>query len=210
MSETPRNTACDGLLLCGGRGRRCGGRDKGLLRLPNGPTAAQSGADLLRPLCSTLYVSANRNLSTYRQLTGGCILKDLRTGYPGPLGALEAVAVAEPAPILLLLPCDMRGVDTDVMRQLHHALWSSPSLDWVYASQGGRRHYLLAALRSRCLSGLGAQLDAGKRAVHRWLDRVSHATVEVRSAAHSPLENWNTLADWESGGAGPAASTSAR
>ena len=55
-----------GLLLAGGRGRRMGGADKGLLLLDGKPLALHT-LRRLRPQVATVLISANRNAAFYQQ-----------------------------------------------------------------------------------------------------------------------------------------------
>lgn len=80
-----------GIILCGGLGRRADGADKGLLRFGDA-TAVEAIASLLRPVCDTLVISANRNLARYRALRIGSVVCDLRPGFHGPLAGIEAAA----------------------------------------------------------------------------------------------------------------------
>ena len=53
-----------GLILSGGEGRRMGGVDKGLQHFQNQPLV-QHVIERLSPQVDALWISANRNMSTY-------------------------------------------------------------------------------------------------------------------------------------------------
>ncbi len=55
---------CSVLLLCGGRGQRMGGRDKGLIEWQGRPLISWLH-DLVRPLSDDLIISCNRNRERY-------------------------------------------------------------------------------------------------------------------------------------------------
>ncbi|HDO34129.1 MAG TPA: molybdenum cofactor guanylyltransferase MobA, partial [Chromatiales bacterium] len=63
MADT---AAITGLILAGGRARRMGGRDKGLIPLAGRPLV-EHVLSALRPQVATLLISANRNLARYRR-----------------------------------------------------------------------------------------------------------------------------------------------
>ncbi len=189
------NEAVEGLILCGGTGSRLGGRDKGLIPYA-GRTAVECVAETLRPLCSRLLISANRNLERYEALGIGTVFADRRDGFQGPLAALEAAAGHSQAPLLLVLPCDIPEVSTDLVGRLLEALTADPQCDVVHAATGSDSHYLCAALRSACLAGVSARLDRGERAVRHWLAglQVQRQLFTGRHAAE--LRNLNQPQDW--------------
>jgi molybdopterin-guanine dinucleotide biosynthesis protein A len=194
----------DGLVLCGGLGRRLGGLDKGLL--PVGPhSAAEHALHLLRPLCRRLYISANRHHAFYEELDDSTLVADRRTGFPGPLAALEALQGHPLAPTLLVLPCDMPLLDRRVLHLLLQRLEDDAALDLVHARGGGRDHYLCAALRTRCLAGAAAHLDRRSHSVRGWLESLNVAPLETPTGLLDGLRNFNHREDWEALGSGPAA-----
>jgi len=187
---------CDGLLLCGGLGRRAGGRDKGLLRV-DGESAVARAATLLRPHCERLFVSANRHLDDYRrEVPDARIVPDLRDGFPGPLAALEAAAAVVEAPLLLSLPCDLPLLDRQVPQLLLEALFAEPATQLVHASDGERPQYLCAALRRECLALAAGELDAGRHAVRDWLARLRRRALPLTPELQRGLRNFNDSADW--------------
>lgn len=187
---------CDGLVLAGGRGRRLGGRDKGLQPVA-GATAAARAAGLLRPLCRQLYLSANRHLDAYAQtLPDARLLPDLRPGFPGPLAALEAAQAVPTAPLLLLLACDLPLLSPTVPALLLRELRDEADLDVVCAAAGDRAQYLCAALRRRALAAARWQLDAGEPAVHGWIAQLRHRALPLPPALAPGLRNFNSTADW--------------
>ena len=197
MNSPHHEQPCDGLILSGGRGTRVGGRDKGFMSR-NGVTGVQQAVDLLRPMCHTLYVSANRNLEQYAAIPGITVLRDLRGDFPGPLAALEAAANMPLSPLLLILPNDMSGLSPEVPIQLLAQLSDSGgAVDIVYASDGVRDQFLCACVQSRCLRGAGDLLDRGEHRVSKWIATLRS---EVRIFEHldeAGLVNRNRAEDWD-------------
>lgn len=188
---------CDGLLLSGGRGSRMGEADKGLMMM-GGKSVAERTLELLRPLCRTLYISANRNLSAYRSIPNSSVISDKREDYPGPLGALESIAGLVVAPLLLILPNDLPLLDPAIPRILLQAMTAAnSSVDMVYASDGQREHYLCACLRSHCLSGVSHVLDRGNHRVSSWVEQLSTRSVMLEGSLGASMRNFNSVADWE-------------
>lgn len=196
MNSPHHEQLCDGLILSGGRGTRVGGRDKGLMSI-NGVTGVQQAVDLLRPMCRTLYVSANRNLEHYAAIRDVTILRDLRSGFPGPLAALEAAAVMPLSPLLLILPNDMPGLSAEVPGRLL-ARAREGAIDIVYASDGVREQYLCACVRSRCLQTAGDLLDQGEHKVRQWIATLRSEVLAFEHLEQAGLANKNRAEDWDS------------
>lgn len=185
----------DGLILCGGQGRRVGGADKGLLRW-NNSAAITVAVSKLQPLCGQLLVSANRNLDVYRTLQPHRVIQDLRPDFRGPLAGLEAAAAQMQTDRLLVVPCDLPLLDPQVLERLLAVLDGEPTLDAVYARGGEEVQYLCAALRRRAMQQLSAELDSGNYAVRKWYEKINSQPVELPRALAGGLRNLNHREDW--------------
>ena len=186
-----------GLVLCGGAGRRVGGRDKGLLTV-NGTPAVVLAARLLAAHCHPVIVSANRHLDCYRELGIGPVVRDRRAGHAGPLAGVEAAAAVMQSDRLLLLPCDMPLLDVTVPGTLLAALDADERIDAVYASAWGRDHYLVAGLRARAAQRAAEALDRGEHAVRHWLNGLATRRVDFAGVAATGFSNRNDSAAWGS------------
>lgn len=191
-SEAIRGT--EGLVLCGGAGRRAGGRDKGLLKYAGEPMASRV-ARPLRPLCARILISANRHREEYLRLGLGPVIGDRRPGFAGPLAGLEAALAQLRGARLLVLPCDVPLVDAAVVRRLLETLKAAPELDAVYARTADREHYLCAALQRRALASLPAYLDRGQRSARAWLATLRTRTELFTGAQAASLRNFNAGVD---------------
>lgn len=186
------------MVLCGGAGRRMGGKDKGLIDIHGRPAVARA-LDLLTPVCDTCFISANRNAQRYAKLGIGKVIGDLRPGFQGPLAGIEAILPAlgdTPAiETLLLLPCDLPLLSAEVPKQLLEELTARPDKDIIYAQTGSQAHYLCAAVRTKVLANLAEHLDQGDRAVHRWYARCSSAALEFSGDLAKGFVNLNRAED---------------
>jgi len=184
----------DGLLLCGGAGRRVGGRDKGLL--PFGAvTAAEAALDALRPWCDRVLISANRNLERYAAMPCAAVIRDGRSDFAGPLAGLEALRPFVTATRVLLLPCDAAGLPRDTPRRLLERLDALPDREIVFVRCGGRDHYLIAALRREALCALSEQLDRGDGRVRDWVTGLRHERLHLHQGYAATL-NRNRASEW--------------
>ena len=77
------NDNVTGMILAGGKARRMGGVDKGLISI-NGQTMIQYVLDVLKPQVHEVIINANRNIQEYEKL--GCtVVSDQLEDYQGPL-----------------------------------------------------------------------------------------------------------------------------
>ena len=189
-----------GLVLCGGAGRRMGGKDKGLIEV-DGQPAVLRALKLLRPFCDHQFISANRNREVYAQLGAKLgangVIADLRQGYQGPLAGLEALFPAldqlSTCCRIVLLPCDLPRLSATVPRLLLAELDARPKVDIVYASAGNQHHYLCAAIRRPALATLSQHLDQGVRAVRDWYALCSSRVLVFGDDLTDNFVNVNTL-----------------
>ncbi len=97
-------TTITGVVLAGGKARRMGGVDKGLLEL-NGKPLWQHVADALMTQLSHVVVNANRHQEIY-QASGLKVIEDSLADYPSPLAGMLSVMQQEAGEWFLFCPCD--------------------------------------------------------------------------------------------------------
>lgn len=183
-----------GLVLCGGAGRRFGGIDKAWVTVEGEPMVVRA-LRLLQPLCGTILISANRNLEDYAALKPAAVIADQRPAYPGPLAGIEAMAGHCQSDRLLMLPCDLPYLSKAVPAALLTALDADPEIDFVIAETPGHTHYLCAALRRHCLAGAGQQLARGQYAVRDWYQLYRGTTVFFDGEIARGFRNLNSEED---------------
>ena len=187
-----------GLILDGGRARRMGGGDKGLVRLAGRPMLAYA-IDALRPQCAALALSANGNPLRF-ELFDLCVVPDDPPVFAGPLAGVLAGLdhCARNAPGLdfaASLAADAPFAPRDFVARLHEARRASGAQIAVAAS-GGRVHHV-AALWPVALQGelRRALVHDGLRKVESVLQRYRVAVVEWPDAPFDPFFNVNTPED---------------
>lgn len=159
-------------ILCGGKGSRMGGVDKGWLSYGSRSFVETAihrfQSDSL--VSHTVIISANRNRQRYQQL-GVRVVPDQRPGFIGPLAGLEALVDAASADQpLIVLACDMPDLPDDLAQRLLNALLQEPEETVVIAHDGVRPQPLCMALYpSRAQHNLKVFLDNGGRGVFQWL-----------------------------------------
>ena len=186
MKPAPTATTITGLVLAGGRARRMGGRDKGLLRA-GGETLAARALRRLRPQVRTLLLNANRNLDAYAALGVALCPDSDPQAFGGPLAGIAAGLEACATPWLLVVPCDCPRLPTDLAARLAAAVGDAPA---AIARAGGRRQPVCCLLHVRLRDALRAFLAAGGAKVDAFTDAVG--AVEVDFADADAFVNVNT------------------
>ncbi len=185
QSDTSRIEA---VILAGGRGRRMGGADKGLLPLQGRPLVAHVQA-ALQAQVARLVISANRNRRQYAALSGVEVCADRWEDFRGPLAGIDAGFAATMAPWLLAVPADMPGLPDDLVAQLRAGLADGTRA--VYAQIDGDPVYPLCLLHRELAADLHDSVQRGEHAVGLWLRRHTARAVAIHGWAALP-RNLNT------------------
>lgn len=160
--DAPRVT---GVLLAGGRARRMGGEDKGLIELAGRPLAAHA-LERLRPQVAEVLINANRNHERYATL-GARVVGDSLEGFLGPLAGLLAGMEAASGELVATAPCDSPFVPADLVARLHRALVDAGA-DIAVAEDGERAQPVFLLARTALADDLRAWLEAGGRKIDAW------------------------------------------
>jgi molybdenum cofactor guanylyltransferase len=152
-----------------------GGAPKALLPLRGRPLIAHV-ADRLRPQVQELLVNANADEARYA-VFGDCVVPDKIAGFPGPLAGLHAGLVQARYRWVLAVPCDSPNLPSDLGARLMDTLRDSDA-EIAVASAGGRIHPVFCLVSSALAQPLRDYLDAGGRAVMRWMEERRFVVVE--------------------------------
>ena len=154
------------VVLAGGRARRMGGEDKGLIEVAGKPMVAHT-VDALRPQTAEVIVNANRNASAYHTITGCRVIADTVGDFAGPLAGMASALEASATRFLLTAPCDSPLVTRDLGPRLHAAL-ARDRAEIAIAHDGERMQPVFALLARGLLPDLLAFLATGKRKIDAW------------------------------------------
>ena len=165
MTPYPRNDIT-AVVLAGGRARRMGGEDKGLIEVAGKPMIAHA-IDVLRPQTAEVIVNANRNTDTYRAVTGCRVITDRVGGFAGPLAGMASALEASVTRLLLTAPCDSPLVTAELGPRLHAAMVRDDA-EIAVAHDGERMQPVFALLARDLLPDLVAFLRAGERKIDTW------------------------------------------
>lgn len=163
-----------GILLAGGRARRMGGVDKGLIELAGRPLAAHALARL-RPQVSEVLINANRNQERYAAL-GARVIGDSLEGYLGPLAGLLAGMEAASRPLVVTAPCDSPFVPRDLVARLYRAMTDADA-EIAVAHDGERQQPVFQLVQVSLADDLRNWLENGGRKIDMWFG--NHRVVDV-------------------------------
>jgi molybdopterin-guanine dinucleotide biosynthesis protein A len=190
MSDYPGDRIA-GVILAGGRARRMGGRDKGLLSLAGRPLVAY-GIRSLRPQVGEIIINANRNISDYQALGYG-VVSDCIDDFCGPLAGMLSAMNATDADYLLTVPCDSPLLPADYARRMYAAL-AGEGAELSVAHDGERLQPVFALLSIQLLPSLRDYLARGERKIDRWFARHRMALTDF-SDHPEMFRNINTPAE---------------
>lgn len=180
-----------GVVLAGGRARRMGGQDKGLLTLAGQPLASHA-VRRLSPQVSEVLISANRNLPAYEAFH--CrVIRDRLGPYYGPLAGMLAAMNAVVTPLLLTVPCDSPWLPARYAQRMYAALLAHRA-ELSVAHDGQRLQPVFALLNTRLKASLQGYLEAGGRKIDRWYAAHTMALADF-SDEPAMFRNINTPAD---------------
>ncbi len=160
------------VILAGGRARRMGGEDKGLVEIATEPMISHV-IRAIAPQVDAIAINANRNIARYEAF-GYPVISDDLEDFQGPLAGMAAGLQWCPGERLLTLPCDGPLVPSDLVARLATALNGG---DVAVAHDGERLQPVHALINKACLPSLQAFLASGERKIDRW-----YAELDCREA----------------------------
>ena len=195
-TRNPAPTLFDitGVVLAGGRARRMGGQDKGLVTLAGRPMV-EHVLELLRPQVSTILINANRNSSHYAKY-GYPVVADRDGDFSGPLAGMASAMAEAPTPFIVTVPCDGPLLAANLVSRLALA-WARDQADIAVAHDGERMQPVYALLPVRLLPSLERWLAAGQHKIDGWYALHRVALADFSDSARMFI-NVNTLEDRDS------------
>jgi molybdenum cofactor guanylyltransferase len=180
--NTIYNENVTGLVLAGGKARRMGGQDKGLINI-NGQAMIQYVLTALKPQVNRIIINANRNISEYETF-GYSVISDQLEDYQGPLAGMAAAMEASETKFICICPCDGPLIAEDIVSRLYSAISTSSSEDSnskiniAVAHDGKRMQPVYALLNCSLRQSLLDYLHSGERKIDRWYSQHNAKTVD--------------------------------
>ncbi|MES9991579.1 MAG: molybdenum cofactor guanylyltransferase MobA [Candidatus Thiodiazotropha sp.] len=153
------------VILAGGRGRRMGGEDKGLIEL-NGVPLIQHVISAIAPQVGHILINANRNQARYAAF-GYPVVADSLHDYQGPLAGFIAALETITTEDMITLPCDGPLLPVDMVERLLQARQSA-NADIAVAHDGQRLQPVHALIPKHLHRSLQKYLDGGDRKIDLW------------------------------------------
>lgn len=168
------------VILAGGKGRRMGGQDKGLVSYRN-MELIRHVIDAISQQTQQIIINANRNQQQYQRY-GYPVIQDTLGGFQGPLSGFLAAMSFVSTDYILTLPCDGPIVTDDYLEKMKQAL-NDAAGDLVVASDGSRMQPVYALIPVSLKSDLHDFLATGERKIDLWYARHDFTLQEFPSEA---------------------------
>jgi len=170
-----KNENVTGVILAGGKARRMGGCDKGLVKI-NNKSMVSYVIDVLKPQVSAILINANRNIEEYKKL-GYEVVSDKLDDYQGPLAGIATAMACAKTDYIVTCPCDGPLLSPDLVSRLANAI-SDNNIDIAVAHDGKRMQPVYALLNRKLLNSLLEYLKNGERKIDRWYSQHPYKEVD--------------------------------
>ena len=151
-----------GMILAGGKARRMGGQDKGLIPYQGRPLIAHV-LERLEPQVQAILINANRSHDQYAQF-GHPVIADAEDGFLGPLAGILAGLRAARTELLLCVPCDSPEIGPGLAAKLTSP-FAQAGARIAVASCAGRLQPVFAVLHTDLSDALDDFLRHGGRKI---------------------------------------------
>ncbi len=202
QSQDRARSEVTGVILAGGRSRRMGVADKGLIEVAGKPML-QHVISRFSPQVDRLLINANGDPGRFVRF-GLPVVADSIGGFAGPLaGILAGMRWAEAhvpgARYLATASADAPFLPADLVARLSDAI-SGRDRTIALAASGGNLHQVIGLWPLALAADLESQLAAGLRKVLHWTGRhdsitVEFPPVEIGGRTVDPFFNANTPED---------------
>ena len=173
-----------GVILAGGRARRMGGVDKGLVSI-NGRRMVNYVIEALQPQVATVLLNANRSHDSYREF-GLPVIADADRDFRGPLAGIASGMQAAKTPYIAVAPCDSPLLCRDMVQRLYGALQKEGTRIAV-AHDGSRLQPVFVLLDCSLLDDLAGHLADGGRKIDHWYAKHGYAVADCSDVPESFL-----------------------
>lgn len=175
MTEVSYIPSITGVILAGGRSRRMGGDDKGLISFQKRPLV-QYAINAIRPQVDHIVVNANRNLQQY-QSYGLPVISDSLSDFQGPLAGMLAALQQSETDYILTIPCDSPFIPSHYRQRMMETLLAS-GRKLAVATDGKRLQPVFCLIHRSLQDDLQLYLQRGERKIEQWLRQHDIAVVD--------------------------------
>jgi molybdopterin-guanine dinucleotide biosynthesis protein len=178
-SSTPSVT---GVILAGGRARRMGGEDKGLILFNHKPLISHVIATL-KSQVDALVINANRNLDQYKAFKYP-VISDSLDNFCGPLAGMLSAMQTVDTDYILTAPCDSPNISPQLRQRMMETLLIERA-DIAVAHNGDRLQPVFCLIHCRLQADLESYLQQGGRKIDTWFANHTMAVVDFSDQADS-------------------------
>ncbi len=180
-----------GAILAGGKARRMGGEDKGLI-LFNGKPLIQHVINALKPQLDNIIINANRHVEQYQSF-GYPVIQDTLAGFCGPLAGILSAMQFVDSDYIITAPCDAPMISQQYRQRMMETLLNEQA-DIAVASDGQRLQPVFCLLPTRLQEQLAHYLAKGNRKIDQWFEQYNVAVVDFSDQTGS-FANFNCYDD---------------
>ncbi|MGK0273027.1 MAG: molybdenum cofactor guanylyltransferase [Cocleimonas sp.] len=152
------------VILAGGKGRRLGGQDKGLVEYKGKPLI-QHVLEKITLQVDDVLINANRNHESYSAL-GYKVINDELSDFQGPLAGFATAMQSCNTDYILTMPCDGPSLSDDYVARLATATENKDTI--IVAHDGERLQPVHALIPVSLIESLMKFLESGDRKIDRW------------------------------------------
>jgi len=170
------------VILAGGKGRRLGGQDKGLVKY-KGKMLIEHVLERIEPQVNGILINANRNQQSYQQY-GFPVINDELSDFQGPLAGFATAMKIVKTDYIVTLPCDGPKLPLDLVSRMIEALKDN-SQNIAVAHNGDRLQPVYALIPVILIDSLEAFLKNGDRKIDLWYAEHKMVIVDFSDQAQS-------------------------
>lgn len=186
-----KNEKVTGIILAGGKARRMGGQDKGLIEI-NGQAMITYVIKTLEPQVAKVMINANRNKKKYEQF-GYRVFSDHLADFQGPLAGFSAAMDIATTGYICTCPCDGPLIPDDLVARLYAGI-RNQAAEICVAHDGNRIQPVYALIDCNLHTSLKEYLASGERKIDYWYAQHKLAQVDFSDNKNSFM-NVNTPED---------------
>lgn len=175
MTEASYIPSITGVILAGGRARRMGGDDKGLIPFQNRPLIKYA-INAIRPQVDRIIINANRNLERYQNF-GYRVISDSISDFQGPLAGMLAALQQIDTDYMLTVPCDSPFIPAKYRQRMMECLLASGKRIAV-ATDSKRLQPVFCLIHHSLKDNLQQFVGSGQRKIDSWLRQQDLAVVD--------------------------------
>ena len=166
IADIKNNTT--GVVLAGGKARRLGGRDKGLVRLADKPMV-QYVLEAITPQVGHVKINANRNLEDYAAFN--CpVISDELDDYCGPLSGMASCLAEIETTYMVTVPCDSPFIPGDLVERLFLKM-EQDDAEISVAHNDERMQPVFLLMKTTLRQSILEFLDNGERKIDKWFEQ---------------------------------------